>query len=244
MIVLITDFGLEGPYIGQMLAAMVSLAPSEPVINLLADAPVHDPRATAYLLPAYTTHLPLGTVCVCVVDPAVGGDLHRPVAVECDGRWYVGPDNGLFELVRRRGDVVKNHDIIWRPPSLSSSFHGRDLYAPVGARLARGQRSIIQPTTTRFAADYPDDLPEVIYLDHFGNAMTGLRAAGVDHASTLRVGGHELFYAKTFAAAPPGQGFWYENANGLLEIAVNQQRADTTLGLSVGTPVEVIAAAA
>ena len=240
MIVLITDFGLEGPYIGQMLAAIVSRAPSEPVINLLADAPVQNPRATAYLLPAYTGHLPFGTVCVCVVDPAVGGDIHRPVAVECDGRWYVGPDNGLFELVRRRGTAVRDHDIIWRPPTMSNSFHGRDLYAPVGARLARGERSIVQPTTARYVADYPDDLAEVIYLDHFGNAMTGVRGESIARTSVLRVAGRELGYAPTFASVPIGEGFWYENANGLVEIAVNQRRADVTLGLSVGMAVAIV----
>lgn len=243
MIVLITDFGLEGPYIGQMLAAIVSRAPSEPVINLLADAPVHNPRATAYLLPAYTDHLPFGTVCVCVVDPAVGGDIHQPVAVECDGRWYVGPDNGLFELVRRRGATVKDHDIVWRPPTMSNSFHGRDLYAPVGARLARGERSIVQPTTTRHVADYPDDLDEVIYLDHFGNAMIGVRGVKLARTSVVRVADRELAYAPTFASVPVGAGFWYENANGLVEIAINQGRADATLALRVGTTVEIVDAA-
>jgi S-adenosyl-L-methionine hydrolase (adenosine-forming) len=101
MIVLFTDFGLQGPYTGQMKAVLHRMAPGRPVIDLFADAPVGNPRASAYLLAAYAEWFAEGSVFLCVVDPGVGGP-RPPVILEANGRWYVGPGNGLFELVQRR----------------------------------------------------------------------------------------------------------------------------------------------
>ena len=137
MIVLFTDFGLHGPYVGQMRAMLHQMAPDIPVIDLFADAPVGNCRASAYLLAAYAAWFPAGTVFLCVVDPGVGGA--RPaIILEADGKWYVGPSNGLFELVQRRAETTHSFDITWHPERLSASFHGRDLFAPVAAMLARG----------------------------------------------------------------------------------------------------------
>ena len=96
MIVVFTDFGLQGPYTGQMKAVLHQLAPAVPVIDLFADAPIGNPKASAYLLAAYAQWFVAGTVFLCVVDPGVGGT-RPPIILEADGRWYVGPGNGLFE---------------------------------------------------------------------------------------------------------------------------------------------------
>jgi S-adenosyl-l-methionine hydroxide adenosyltransferase len=101
MIVLFTDFGLHGPYTGQMKAVLHQMAPGIPTIDLFADAPAGKPKASAYLLAAYAPWFAPGTTFLCVVDPGVGGT-RPPVMLEADGRWYVGPGNGLFELTRRR----------------------------------------------------------------------------------------------------------------------------------------------
>jgi S-adenosyl-L-methionine hydrolase (adenosine-forming) len=240
MIALFTDFGLHGPYTGQMKAVLYDMAPGVPVIDLMADAPVGDPKASAYLLAAYSAWFPEQTVFLCVVDPGVGGA--RPaVVVEADGRRYVGPGNGLFELVRRRGRQTRTLQITWRPERLSASFHGRDLFAPVAAMLARGDEP---PGQSCDGVDYrpgwPDDLAEIVYVDHFGNAMTGLRAAMLPGDARLSAGKRVLERARTFGDRPPGEAFWYENSNGLAEIAVNHGRADHELGLSIGAPVEIV----
>src|SRR6185437_8368793 len=175
MIVLFTDFGLHGPYTGQMKAVLDQMAPGIPSIDLFADAPVGDPKASAYLLAAYAAWFPAGTVFLCVIDPGVGGT--RPaIILEADGRWCVGPGNGLFELVQRRATETHSWDIDWEPERLSASFHGRDLFAPVAAMLARGEPPPGQPRkdSADRRADWPDDLCEIVYVDHFGNAMTGL----------------------------------------------------------------------
>lgn len=243
MIALFTDFGLAGPYTGQMKAVLHQEAPAATIIDLFADAPSRNPKAAAYLLAAYGTWFPAGTVMLAVVDPGVGG-ARAPIIVEADGRWYVGPDNGLFEIVQRRASAVRVWEIDWRPEALSASFHGRDLFAPVAARLARGDAPPDKPGKLdrgRYG-QWPDDLGEIVYIDHYGNAMTGLRAAGLPPDATLLVAcGRRIPRARTFGDTVSGAALWYDNANGLAEIAVNLGRADRNLGLSIGSAVAVAA---
>jgi len=241
MIVLFTDFGLHGPYTGQMKAVLHQLAPSTPLVDLFADAPMGNAKASAYLLAAYAAWFPPGTIFLAVVDPGVGGK--RPaLIVKANSRWYVGPGNGLFEIVQRRADDAQSWDIDWKGGRLSASFHGRDLFAPVAAMLARGDPppGPLRSDGADRRPDWPDDLGEIVYIDRFGNAMTGLRAAILGPNTRLAVGKRELARARTFSDLPPGTGFWYENSNGLAEIAVNLGRANLDLGLAIGTPVEVI----
>ncbi len=241
MIVLFTDFGLEGPYVGQIKAVLHREAPGAPVVDLFHDAPAHEPDLAAYLLAAYVGEFPEGAVFLCVVDPGVGSAERRPVAVSADGRWYVGPDNGLFAIVARRARSPRWWDIAERPRRLSATFHGRDLFAPMAARLARGERPPGEPRErpARPGSDWPDDLARIVYIDRFGNATTGLRAAALGDGHGIEVGGRVLARARTFSDVPPGQPFWYENSSGLAAIAVNRGRADEALGLHLGDPVIV-----
>ncbi len=252
MIVFCTDFAR--PYRAQMelVLARLPVAPGAPAgtappasVTLFEDLPAFNPKAAAYLLAAYLDEAPEGAVFCCVVDPGVGGE--RPaVVLQAGGRWFVGPDNGLLAVIARRAERANLWNVTWRPPQLSNSFHGRDLFTPLAARLARGETpdgTWAQPAEalTVSGADWPEDLAEVIYLDGFGNAMTGLRATRLPDAAGLRIGERQLPRARTFGAVPPGTAFCYENANGLLEIAVNQGAAGATLGLTVGSPVAVAA---
>ena len=240
MIVLFTDFGLIGPYTGQVKAVLAREAPGVPVIDLFADAPAFDPQLSAYLLAAYAHEFPQGTVFLCVVDPGVGTG-RRPIWVEADGRFFVGPDNGLFELVRRRAVDIALGTIDWRPPRLSNTFHGRDLFAPVAARLAMGRRPLSTPLTPEQIArtEWPDDLARLVYIDVYGNAMTGLRAATVPDSALLVVNGYEVRSARTFADAAAGEALWYENSSGLVEVAVNCGHAARALDLDLGMTVGV-----
>jgi S-adenosylmethionine hydrolase len=175
-------------------------------------------------------------------DPPGGGGARRAIIAEADGRLYVGPDNGLFELVLRRAAEPRISEITWRPPRLSASFHGRDLFAPVAARLARGEPAadMARPIIPSPRSEWPDDLAEIVYLDHYGNALTGLRAGCVAATACLDAGGQRIAHADTFSAVPSGAAFWYINSNGLVEIAVNSGRADRALGLAVGSAVAII----
>lgn len=238
MIVLFTDFGLSGPYTGQMKAVLAAQAPGVAVIDLFADAPAFDPQLSAYLLAAYAAGFPAGTVFLCVVDPGVG-TARRPLVAEAGGHAFVGPDNGLFELVLRRDAGARVRAIDWRPERMSDTFHGRDLFAPVAARLATGRpvESTPLPLDVVAKPEWPDELPRIVYVDVYGNAMTGIRAASLPASAVLRVGGAEVRHARTFGAVPEGSAFWYGNSNGLVEIAVNRGRADRLPGVSVGAGV-------
>lgn len=261
MIFLFTDFGASGPYVGQMRAVLAANAPGVPAVELLSDAPAFDPRAAGHLLAALAEGVlaavrapgPPGPaarpptaaegavfrpVLLCVVDPGVGTE-RRPLAVLADGAWYVGPDNGLFEPVLRRAARAEAWEIAWRPAALSASFHGRDLFAPVAASLALGNPPPGAPVEPLRRPDWPDEAAEVIYVDPYGNAMTGLRAALLPADAVLEAGGRRLARARTFGDVPPGEAFWYANSCGLAEVAVNRGRADQVLGLEVGTPVRV-----
>jgi len=189
MIVLFTDFGLEGPYTGQVKAVLYRTAPEVPVVDLFADAPIGRPKPAAYLLAAYGVWFPPGTVFLAVVDPGVGGPR-----------------------------------------------------APVAGRLARGEHPAHTPRAPKIGrhADWPDDLPEIVYVDHYGNALTGLRGNLLPNGARLAVSGRVLMRARTFSDVPPGEAFWYENSNGLAEIAVNVGRAADALQLVIGSPVAVL----
>lgn len=239
MIVLFTDFGLHGPYTGQVKAVMRRVAPAAEIIDLFADAPTGNPKAAAYLLATYAAWFPAETIFLCVVDPGVGGR-RAPLLVDAEGCRYVGPDNGLFEQVLRRARAPRVWEIAWRPSSLSASFHGRDLFAPVAARLANGDALEATPRAPERRPDWPDDLAEIVYIDHYGNALTGLRARAIPPTAVLAVAPDQVIaHADTFSAVPPGAPFWYANSNGLVEIAVNLGRADHALGLAIGSAVAI-----
>lgn len=235
MLVLFTDFGAFGPYVGQMKGVLYRLDPAIPVIDLVADAP-RDPRAAAYLLAAYAQDFPPPAVFLCVVDPGVGGE-RAACALRIDGRWFVGPDNGLFNVVAMRGRDVEWWDITWRPQRLSATFQGRDLFAPVAGGIAAGRPPPGQPCDARSRIDrtWPEDEARVLYVDHFGNAITGISAARAPGGDArLLVHGRALARARRYGDVAAGEAFWYENANGLVEIAVNGGRAAETLGLHCG----------
>jgi len=238
MIALFTDFGIEGPYVGQMKAVLAAAAPGVPVIDLMHDAPAHDPRRAAYLLAALIDVLPEKAVFCAVVDPGVGG-ARLPVVMRADKRWYVGPGNGLFELVRRRARAASTWRLASLPMRPAATFHGRDLFAPAAAELALGRDVPKEPLLGSLpGGDWPDELAEIIYVDRYGNAMTGLRAAGVQQNSVVELAGKTLRRARTFSDVPHGEPFWYENSVGLVEIAVNRGSA----GLGLGAKLAVKAA--
>jgi S-adenosylmethionine hydrolase len=236
MIVLCTDFGLAGPYTGQIKAVLARAAPGVPVIDLFADLPAFRPQLAAYLLGAYGAAFEPGDVILAVVDPGVGSG-RAALAIEADERWYVGPDNGLFELVLRRARAPRCWTIDWRPAAMSATFHGRDLFAPVAARLARGEPPPGIAAAPGRHPGWPDDLAEIVYVDHYGNAMTGLRAAVLPDDAVLETAGVRIARARTFADVPEGDLLWYANANGLAEIAAHGASAATRLSLQPGSAV-------
>lgn len=236
MFVLFTDFGFRGPYVGQMKAVLTSGA-DLPVVDLMHDAPAFDPRASAYLLRAFAASVPRASVIVAVVDPGVGSQ-RRAIAAQADGRWLVGPDNGLLApLLQEARDVT-----VWTldvGEDAAATFHGRDVFAPAAVKVANGFAPGAETVSAAglVGQDWPSDESQVIYVDDYGNVMTGLRGSRVPGQALLCARGHRIRRANTFSDVPRGEPFWYVNSSGLVEVAVNQGSARDRLNLTPGTPV-------
>ncbi len=238
MIVLFTDFGLRDPYVGQVKARLVEHAPGQPVVDLLHDAPDFNPHAGAHLLDALASGFPPGSVFLAVVDPGVGTP-RGAVVVMAGGRWFVGPDNGLLSVVAARHADARLWRITWQPENLSATFHGRDLFAPIAAEIARGDfpTGKLTPVDALNVEFDAGDLPRIIYIDHYGNAWTGVRS--VPKAARVSAAGQQFRHAESFGFVGKGEGFCFVNSVGLLELAVNRGSAAVDYGLKVGDPVLV-----
>lgn len=236
MIVLFTDFGTAGPYTGQVKSVLHLHAPDQYVIDLFSDLSAYSIKPAAYLIDAYSQHFANDTVFLTVVDPGVGSHERLAVVLRANNQWFVGPDNGLLSIIARHAsEQVSWYDIIWQPEQLSSTFHGRDLFAPVAAALACGDTSGLKLKSAPNipAIEWEDDFLAIVYIDVYGNLITGTRAVAADPSVKLMLNGKCISAAKIFSDVPKGTAFWYINANGLVEIAVNQGRADKHFNASV-----------
>ena len=238
MIVLFTDFGIRDPYVGQIKARLAEQAPGQIVVDLLHEVPDYNPHAGAHLLSAFVSGFQPGSVFLAVVDPGVGTP-RDGVVVMAGGRWYVGPDNGLLSIVAARNTDTRLWRINWQPEDLSPTFHGRDVFAVIAAEIARGEfpaskLSQIDKLEVEFDAG---ELSRVIYIDHFGNAWVGVRNVPKD--ARVSAAGKLFKYSESFGFVGKGEGFWFNNSVGLLELAVNRGNAATSFGLKVGDVVQV-----
>ncbi len=240
MIVLFTDFGTRDPYVGQLKARIHEFTPSQLVVDLLHEAPDYNAHAGAHLIAAFAPGFPPGSVFVCVVDPGVGTERHG-VVVAAGGRWFVGPDNGLLSVAAARNADARVWRINWQPASASATFHGRDIFAVIAALIARGEFPDDKvEAVSRLDVEFDaGDLPRVIYIDHYGNAWTGQRAADLPQATRIVAAGAEFRHAATFGAVGKGEGFWFGNSVGLLELAINRGNAAERLGLKLGDVVQI-----
>jgi hypothetical protein len=175
---------------------------------------------------------------MAVVDPGVGTPRDAVVA-KAGGRWFVGPDNGLLSIVAARHSDTRLWRITWLPDGLSATFHGRDLFALIAADIASGEfpagrLSPMDKLNVEFDAG---DLARVIYVDHYGNAWTGVR--GVPHDARVSAAGELFGHGESFGFVGKGEGVWFINSVGLLELAINRGSAAAIFGLKVGDPVLV-----
>ncbi len=194
LIALLTDFGTRDEYVGVMKGVIACIDPHIGVVDICHHIEPHDVAQGAFLLAASAPFFPAGTVFAAVVDPGVGGQ-RSILAVECGGRRYVVPDNGLIEGVIADGAgaaIVAVRNRRYFLDSVSRTFHGRDIFAPVAARLATGlplselgppvdPAAIVTGTMPRCRLVNPDCLEgEVVATDRFGNLMTNIDAAAIE----------------------------------------------------------------
>lgn len=236
-IVLATDYGLQGPYVGLLHAVIRQRLPAQAIIDLQHDLPPFRPRGAGLLLRSQLAWLPPASIIVAVVDPGVGTQ-RRGLIVHWGGFTLIAPDNGL--LAPFLSGAASVHAIDTPPKGSCMTFQGRDWFAPVAASLIAGEAVAMHPVDVGSCVghDWPPILDEVIYVDRFGNLMLGRGGENLPVEQLIVVAEHRLRYAETFAQVPPGRPFWHINSLGLLELAVNQGSASALLGLTVGDRVD------
>lgn len=249
---LLTDFGLRDAYVGVMKGVIHTHAEGVTIIDLTHGVEPGDVAAGAYLLQSAWPYCPPGCVHVAVVDPGVGSQ-RRVLAAEADGSFFVAPDNGLLSGVlgtaeRRRVVAVENR-VFWLSP-LSRTFHGRDIFAPVGAALSRGiALEDLGPITEEWVR-LPTNLAEhgaggevtgrVIYADRFGNLVTNIAGNELPLRPIVRVGGRVIEgVSRSYASVGPGETLAIVGSTHRLEVSVRGGSAAGVLGVKVGDAVRV-----
>lgn len=250
-----TDFGLDDPYVGQMKAVLLRMAPAAPLFDLTHGVAPQRLEQAAFFLNASLPHLPDACVVLCVVDPGVGAE-RRIVCLQAEDRRILAPDNGLLSLVLDQVHICAAHDLTptqGQQHGASNTFHGRDIFAPLAARLATGvsphdlgpemqPERLIRLQTARPREENGRLVTHVLSVDRFGNAILDLPAAIWAPRLTdrsLRVAGHPLRLVTTYADLDKGAVGILEGSQGMLELAANQASAARRLRLGIGDTVVI-----
>lgn len=254
VLTLLTDFGLQDSYVGVMKGVIAALNPEVQIVDLTHGIPPQDVVAARFNLMNAVSFFPAGTVHVAVVDPGVGSQ-RRAIALQTARSILVGPDNGLFCGVLEQEPILQAVELTdlryWRTPDPSTTFHGRDIFAPVGAYLAMGVP--LQEVGRRIAPDSLRRLPLpscqqqgngligcVQYIDGFGNLITNIPASLVMHPTwMIHIGTHKLPRQPTYSMVPAGHLTALVGSHGWVEVAVNGGSAQETLGIVIGEPVSI-----
>lgn len=255
IITLTTDFGTEDWFVGTMKGVIASINPRATVVDIAHAIHNGNVRAGAFALAASYKYFPKGTVHVAIVDPGVGGK-RRAIAIQTQRYFFVGPDNGVLSFALRGERIktvraLKNETYFLKP--VSQTFHGRDVFAPVAAHLARGVSTAkFGPAMRDFVRlDWPEPKVlsksvegEVVYIDKFGNAITNIPATTVTSLGReiLRIfkGRKRICAIGThYQSVPARQAVAVPGSSGYLEIAVNGGNASAILGLHIGDPIDV-----
>lgn len=249
VVTLTTDFGLADPYVGIMKGAVLNENAQASLVDLTHEVAPQDVRSAAWYLSKSWRWFPPGSVHVAVVDPGVGGAREILVA-EFEGHAFLAPDNGLL------GAVLPAHAKLWavdleaaglRP--LSHTFHGRDLFAPLAARMSRGTWPVVFSQAQQGVApiDFPQPLrraegvveTEVLVVDRYGNLISGFCPEGDEADARLwdvEMAGKVISGCKTYGEVDTGELLTLLDSYGHLEIAQREGSAAQALGVGVGAP--------
>lgn len=248
LITLVTDFGTRDGYVGAMKGVILGEFPRAQLIDITHHVAAQDVIAGAFAIAQASPHYPPGTVHVGVVDPGVGSD-RRAIVVEHRGMLFVGPDNGLFSLATIPV-AGESPTVAWTidrlPPhwTVHPTFHGRDVFARVAARLAAGASpgEFSSGTAPPLRLDLPhperangDLLGEVIHVDRFGNLITNLPGEALAAGHPVEIAGSQAVAGTTYADVGKGRLLAYVGSAGYVEVAVRDGSAAQLLGAGRGT---------
>jgi S-adenosylmethionine hydrolase len=258
IVTLTTDFGLKDPYVAEMKATILSICPTAQIIDVTHEVKKFSIPTGAFMLASAAPYFPNGTIHVAVVDPGVGST-RRPVVIQTEGGFFVGPDNGLMMLAAEAQSIKQVREVRSRRFMLthvSATFHGRDIFAPVAAHLANDVpieefgppiSDFVKPSFAQVFITADEAVGEVLHVDDFGNVITNIKAKDAEafrgdimqiqlaHAQPLQV--KKLY--KAYADGAPQEPLVLIGSHGYLEVAVNQGSAAAKFSLKVGDQVRL-----
>ena len=241
LVTLLTDFGTADGYVGEMKGVLCSSAPEAALVDIAHDVAPQDVDGARLVIARYWRRFPAGTVHLVVVDPGVGSS-RAAIAVESEGRFLVGPDNGVLSpaLLHAGARCVE----LPVPAGASATFHGRDVFAPAAAALARGTpldslgevrtSPVVRRTPEAVRRDDGGIAGVVLAVDRFGNAVTNLVSW---RGGSVEVNGRRLPLVRTYGDVEAGSAAALVGSSGLVEIAVRDGSAAAMLGLKRGSAV-------
>ena len=240
----LSDFGLQDPYAGVVKGLLLAQAPDARVVDLTHLIPPQNVLLGAIQLERAVPHFPAGTIHLAVVDPGVGGS-REPIVIVGQQAIYVGPNNGLFSLALRH-DSVRNVYVIQpgrqTPDAPSATFHARDLFAPIAAKLAQGlDPQEVGPALAEplYQLDLSLLEKQVLCVDHFGNVQLGLhRNRQITPLTGIVINGLNIPFHLTYSQVAGGQLLCLWNSDGYLEIAANGSSAAAQLSLHAGQKID------
>lgn len=256
MITLTSDFGLKDPYVAEMKGVILTINPNATLVDITHQIEKFNVRAAAFALASAVPYFPDGTVHLAVVDPGVGTD-RRAIAIQTKKGCFVGPDNGVLVLAAS-SQVIEHMYQLANPkfmmPKVSTTFHGRDIFAPAAAYLERGVQpiefgpEIDRPVTPKFAkvkSSGGSIVGEVLDVDGFGNVITNISQsdAAALEGQTVKVELADcsmvLRFGKAYAQAKPPEPILLIGSHGFLEIALNQANAAEKFHVKAGDKIKV-----
>ncbi len=247
IITLTTDFGTCDGYVGAVKGVITRVLldtiagrqvwPHTQIVDIAHDVPRGDIAHAAWVVATSTVEFPTDAIHVVVVDPGVGGT-RQGVIVDARGQRYVGPDNGVFSLLGDTSAHVITKTALLAP-RISSTFHGRDIFAYVAARLASGYSPNDFGKATRLSGTLPwgprpEGVGRIIHIDHFGNLISDL--PGTEAGGSVLFQTRRIPVLRTFEDVPSGELLAYVGSAGMIEIAIRDGRADS-LGVERGAKV-------
>jgi S-adenosyl-L-methionine hydrolase (adenosine-forming) len=256
VVTLTTDFGLKDPFVGVMKGQLLVRYPGVRIVDLTHDVLAHWPAEAGFWLSRSFRYFPAGTVHVAVVDPGVGS-ARDIAAVECEGHLFLAPDNGLLAGVIESAAGVTLRRVEARVlgeigiGTVSATFHGRDVFAPLAAELAAGRLAPadLGPVVPELIPGWLEEpavgasqvTGTVVTVDHFGNLITNIDSSYLSALSqpAVRLAGRELPLRKTYSNVRPGEYLALVNSFGVVEVARAEGSAADGLGLARGAPVVV-----
>lgn len=257
IITLTTDFGLRDPYVAEMKAVILGINPNAAIVDLTHEIAKFDIRMGAYVLASASSYFPQGTIHVAVIDPGVG-TRRRPIIIQTERASYVGPDNGVLILAASNQGIRHIYEISNRKlmlPKISATFHGRDIFAPAAAHLAKGVshtefgpkiHGIFAPDFTRIVRRKNAIVGEVIHIDGFGNIITNLgekelKSMKIKDTVNIKLKNTQLKLrlCKAYAEVEKDKPLALLGSHNFLEISINQGDAAKFFKVKNGDKVTV-----